>query len=67
MCGSELILQVTMKTRILVILAAVLSACSGEPDCVRDKQFDSKALQGETRYSELKNHITCYDENGKKL
>ena len=55
-----------MKTGIIVFLLVYLASCSDEPDCVVDRQFIEKSKAGETRYTELSKHMTCYDENGKR-
>lgn len=55
-----------MKTIVILLAGALIAACSDEPDCVTDAQFSAKVRAGETRYSELSKHMTCYDKNGNR-
>ena len=48
-------------------LVFVLTGCSGEPDCVADQQYRQLIKQGKVGYSDLKDHITCYDNDGRPL
>ena len=55
-----------MKLLISILFSIQVIACSSEPDCVKDSEFNELVKKGEARYSELKKHLTCYDENGQR-
>ena len=54
-----------MRYFIILFISGHLAGCSDEPNCVTSSQFSEKVIAGETRYSELSKHMTCYDKDGK--
>ena len=54
----------------LIIIASfvfLLQGCSDEPDCIIDAQANSLIKQGNVGYADLRDHITCFDKQGRPI